>query len=486
MISYNDDISNVYSKTFDKLSTVYCLTGQDDILTSKKLPGVRVPLPAQHPLYKAHTATPSNTFFVTLSTKDEFSYYANGVKFTGSIDTQGTTLSSDVDILHGNGVTYFNKAENLLYYVLGSKFSMYYYDYSAECGELGFIDRIDISLSNRVLDLTNVTFGKNYRCAITENNGEPILEVSGVRDSYQLFSANVEDLDITTVISTSQRFEDDAYVILYIQNGVVKLRVYDLQRLINSSTATMPRSKVVNASKRSIIYDAPVEGGIGLNHIIEFAPFDSDIIICRLYRHKKLAEVQFRSISNPRYPIATFNGYARTGNLGVYSPSLDSLATQLDRITSPLNNLGEGDPFPIFDMQFDVADTIRCLVLYQHSVEIFHVSDVYKSCLPINLPKKYQTNTISSGSSIGLVFNNALRYLIYDTLTLYKACRSRFTYDPYTGSYIGLSPVYLPSLSDLNLYIYENESFNVGVLDRIFVTLQQIQQNIARAIIQPV
>lgn len=486
MISFNNNLFNVYTNTYNNIPTTYCLTGADDIFSSKQLPLVRLGLATDHPLYKARPKGRRTSLFVSYSAKDMFRYFSNGVQLMGAIKTQNAPLSSTDNSHINEGIPHYNRYTNVIYYVFDTKFSMYFFDPASECDITTRIDTIDISLKNGVTDNIAVTFGRNYRCAIVSDNNEEVLEISPVNKSQQIFSITIKEMNIDTVISTCQRFEDDIYAILYIKDGEVRLRVYDLQSLLEgfpNFSAYAEKSTVVN---QKIVYDNRVDGGIGLNHTIEFAPFDSDVVLFRLYRHETLAELQFRSISNPRFPLAVFDGYSRTGNIGLYTPFLNNLTTPFDVIKSSFDKLGDGDPFPIYDIAFDVQDTIRYFIFYQDSIEVSHIDSLYSSALPLNLVKRYRGSNIASGDSIGLTINNALRHIVYDTLNIYKMCTSTIERSKSTGSYLGTSPVILPKITDYNLYLYENESINVGVFNRICGTLQEIQQNIARAITQVV
>jgi hypothetical protein len=486
LISFDNDLFNVYAGTYDNIPTTYCLTGADDTFSSKQLPLVRLGLATDHPLYKARPKGRRTSLFISHSAKDIFTYFSNGVQLKGSIKTQNTSLSSADSSHITDGIPYYNRYTSVIYYVFDTKFSMYFFDPTSECDITTRIDTFDISLKNGVVSNTTVTFGLNYRCAIVSNNNEEALEISEVNKSQQIFSVTVKEMNIDTVISTCQRFEDDIYAILYIKDGEVRLRVYDLQQLLAgfpTFSAFAEKATIVN---QKIIYDNRVDGGIGLNHTIEFAPFDSDIVLFRLYRYQTLAELQFRSISNPRFPLAVFDGYSRTGNIGLYAPFLNNLTTPFDVIKTSFDKLGAGDPFPIYDIAFDVQDTIRYFIFYQDSIEVSHIDSIYSSALPLNLVKQYRGSNIASGDSIGLIINNALRYIVYDTLNIYKMCTGTIERNKSTGSYIGMLPVLLPKITDYDLYLYENESINIGVFDRICDTLQEIQQNIARAITQVV
>lgn len=486
IVTYNNDIFNIYAKNIDTLPITYCLTAADDTFSAKYLPAERFELPADSDILRARSTNRRSSLFITLSTEDLFSYYSNDIKIEGYFNTQNSTLSTSEGPFQLDGIPHYDRHTDLVYFVRLTKYSIYYYNPSSECREMVLIDTVPLSLTNGVVNNKLVTFGLNYRCAIVDNNNKKILEISSKNKSPQIYSIGIEDLGMDTIISTCQRFEDDAYAILYIIDGEVRLRLYDLQQLLRESADFNKLDEKNIVSQRVILFDNSVSGGLGFNHTIEFSPFDSDIIICRSYVGGMLKDVQFRSISNPGFPIAYFDGVTRTGNVGQYVPLLNNFITHINNIPSSLDDIGNGLPFPMYDIAFDVRDTIRYFIFYKDSIEVSHITNMFNSCVPLNLQVQYYNNISRNDGSIGLTLNNALYHIIYDTLTLYKMCISLVERDTTIGTYIGELPVLLPDITDYDLHMYDNESFNIGVFDRICNSLQQIQKNIARSITQPV
>ena len=100
--------------------------------------------------------------------------------------------------------------------------------------------------------------------------------------------------------------------------------------------------------------------------------------------------------------------------------------------------------------------------------------DRYFNNISLNLEKNY-TGTVCSNSSIGIFFNTNIKNLIKDTLNIMNKSSASFE--------IHEREVLAQTLENYttdskNLYINGNETINIIALQRIFLTIHQIQSKL--------
>jgi hypothetical protein len=483
-INYNSDIFNTYAKTIDAQPTMYCATRTDPSFRGRILAKDLTGLPGA--LSSVTSVSPDSSLFAVLSNNTFFQYHNNGRRVIAPI-LSGSVATIDDSIITNNDPTSFDRYNKLLYITSLTSSSKYYLELGLSTtflsggtlsgGKIGLLDRADITRNNIITNRSLVTYGKTYRCAIVSNNGRQLIEVSRVDNSAQLFSITLSDLNCDSIISICQRFEDHALGMIVLRGTQFYFRMFDLDVLYQT-----------NVEKAQGFDFIPIEGQIAsylpMNNMtfydaIEFAPFDSDVVIIRTYTTTdNLEKIEFRSVTNPLLPMCVFGDIGRSGYVEAYSPVISGIETLINYMDSTFSAPDVTVPFK--DVQFDVTDKVYYLTLYPNMLEV-GPCNLYNNFTSFNLPKKYKPIDNNKGSSIGLVLNNYLRYLIHDTFNLHKAVRSApvsFS----NGAIYGTDFSILGDISDDNFYIYENETLNVASLNRIFTGIVRLQKNIARAI----
>lgn len=487
MITYNSNLLNTITKTPAETSIVFCLTSAStsDPLTGLKMPidaGVRFPF-SQNPNSSYYVpfrddillSNAAATFIVTQPNED-FKYYTSNYVLSGAFNQtsrQAILTSTLTPGVSSNGLVY-NKYENLLYNIskTNNNYSIYSFYSSTSCLTASFFDRVDTTKYNTTNnDKSQVSFGKRYRSAVVYDQGLQILEISKVNTSLQLLSILPADLGFELFFSISQRFEDDAIAIYGISGGQAVLNVYDISELLLGSLNAYTSSIVENSSSLDII---------------TFSPFDSDIIIFTRYASEGAVEdLAWRSISNASYPILKINGNQPLGFIGSTKlqgmPALSAIYRNVENVHIELG-ISDEMPHYIYDVKFDVTNNISSIIFYRDSYETYSTSNVFSSIVPLDLPYCFNENFIPADSSIGIAFNDYIKSIIKDTYSLYNAAASRFVYNNEFVISTTL-PYGLPNLPDTYLRVYENESFNVGVLNRIIEGITEIQDTIATTIV---
>jgi len=482
MVTYDNNLLNVYTKTPENVSTVFCLTGIGDTFSGKKLTGTRMSVASgsDYALLRNDVLKSNlhSTFFVT-SPNNTFKYYSSNYMLSGSLsstDVQPITALKIINNLSAARVDY-NEYQNIAYStLLGSNvYDLYYLDTSTSCNTAVFFDTVDVSAFNTSSTTPGLfSYGKNYRTVLTFDQGTQVLEISRVNTADQLILLTPADVNMDNIFSVCQRFEDDILAVYGMFDGVPTLNIFDIESLIGGFFSIKYSSEV---------YD------VSLTERLHFAPFDSNILIFTSHEHDDtISNIEFRSISNPTYPIVRIGGF---DNLGFLQPVVETI-DQVDVNVEDVHiSLGADDSFQhrIYDIKFNVTDKLNIIVFYESSYEIYSTAAIFKSLIPFDTTAYFTPTYVLGNGSVGIIFNDIIKNILKDTLTLCNIAKVRFSTNNYNiindisstslSTLLGDEIIKLNKLSDINLRINENESFNVGVLNRIISGISTIQTNIA-------
>jgi len=482
MVTYDSNLLNVFTKSSDNVSTVFCLTSIGDSLSGKKLPLTRISVASgsdyallRNDILKSNLRS---TFFVT-SPNNTFKYYSSNYMLSGSLSSTDVQPITALRVINNLSAAYvdYNRYQNIAYStVLGSNvYDLYYLDTSTSCNTSVFFDAVDVSAFNTSSTTPGLfSYGKNYRTALTFDQGTQVVEISKVNTADQLILLTPSDVNMDSILSVCQRFEDDILAVYGLLQGIPTLNIFDIESLLGGSFSTKYSNDV---------YD------ISSSERLHFAPFDSNILIfTRHDQDNTISNIEFRSISNPTYPLVRISGF---DNLGFLQPNIETI-DQVDINVETLRiSLGVDDSSQhrIYDIQFDVTDKLNIIVFYESSYEIYSTAAIFKSLIPFDTTAYFTPTYVLGNGSVGIIFNDIIKSILKDTLTLCNIAKVRFSTNNYNiindisstslSTLLGDEIIKLNRLSDINLRINENESFNVGVLNRIIAGISTIQTNIA-------
>jgi hypothetical protein len=460
-VAYNPNIFNVLSRTLDKQPYSYCLSSVNDSFNGNKLPLSRITAtePYKSTLSKENI---NNTVFVT-GTSGLYTYFSNSVLMQGNVNSgeQPTFKPGLLGTEFDHKYIYFDQYKNILYSVNDTTaFTIYNLTPGTGCNILSLVDTIDISPTRSVINRKDVAFGYTHRTALVQEQGKLVLEVAKLRESTPLIVYTSEELGFDNIVQVVQRFEDDLLLIVGQVDSQTYISVYDTVKLTSSPT--------------------PISGykveGVSLTDTVTLESFDSDIFsVKRFDTVGSISSFELRSISNPQYPIVLFSPGPQLGFIN-RNNTINEVTDVINTSTIVLvSNEAESNNPVIYDIKFATGDSLNVLITFSDSYTIINNS-IYLPLVPLLLPKRYTTIDIED-NSIGLNLNNTFKNIIFDTISLYTNCTRKFDYNNYT--IVGIQPNVIPDINMQDVYMYENEYVNIGVLNRILNALYTSQYNLA-------
>lgn len=461
-VTYNPNAFNILSKTQDNLTYTYCITSSTDSFNGKLLPKFRVPNNTDFNKLRS-TSQDNNTLFFTTSAGSYY-YYSNRKSMKGTIGSSiAPTFTTGLDAsTFDHKFIQFNPYNNTLFHTTIDTCIIYNFNYGNGGNTLSLNDAFDISAIRTLTDRRDSVYGANYRTALVQEQGVLVLEIAYVTNQEALKVYTAEELGFDTVNRVVQRFEDDLLVIVGNIGDGLYSKVYDVSQLLTSTTP---------------LYSNQLIGCVQTD-VFELANFDSNILIVRRFNaDNTLNHLEFRSIVNSSYATLRFSTNSSLGILKVnqiineqYTPISTS-----DIVLLPTNI--ESNSNIIFDIQFSVGKTLNVILVLSDSFSIVNNS-ILLSLVPINLAKRFIDIDIND-NSIGLNINNTFKNIIYDTINLYLSCSKKYKFTS-DGVVSGIVPTVLDNITTDDLYIYENEYINVGIMNRVFNGLYDAQQKLSR------
>ena len=466
-VRYNPDYFNLLTYAEDELPITYHIAEISEEFSSTYLPVYRLPAPDGR---KERTNTNKNSSFFLSQSGGQYKYFNNEFVLEGNAFSLDIPTSSRGIARSGFVQEYvsFNKYDNTLYVTGDTTYTIYNFNYASDNANITLVDVVDLTKINKTLTPYNSVYGKRYRSIVVYDQGDILLEVYGVKNTQLKGQFTTKQLNLDNILTVCQRFEDDVLVVYGTRGDDVILQVYDIPTLISTQEALHD----------NVILDSTY------SDILEFAPFDSDVVMIKRYNPDNTLEVlEFRSISNPSYPLVTYKT-EELHKMGIIEKNeiIDTVTDLLSACDIPLGNLNLiSNSSYVYDIKFDVSDRIYCIIMYSDSFTVLKGS-IFTSVPPLNLANTYTSETIAD-NSIGLTLNDLFKNIIHDTFLLYSYTTKVISYNSNTP--FMYYPSYLPSIDTNNLYLYDNENVNVSSMNRIFNKLIAIQQNMGRAITPP-
>lgn len=466
-ITYNPDIFNSLTKTSDELTFTQCITSANDNFSGKKIPTARINAD-QTDFYKVRSTTSdNNSLFVSLS-GGTYYYFNNSSMMVSDNSANPPIINSGLEAINfDHKYIQYNPYTSTLYYTDLNACYVYNFTFTKNNATLSLSDKFDISAIRSLDDRRNSVYGANYRSALVKEQGVSVLEISYNLSQVLLNTFSASDLGFDTLNRIVQRFEDDILVIVGYIDNTLHCKVFDISELL---TNTKP------------IYSNVLQG-CDENDVYELASFDSNILIVRRFNEDKtLNSIELRKIDNSTLPLLRLTTDSLLGFIRV-NQVIDQQHQNIDKSDIVLlPKSAKSNNNIIFDIQFSVSDTLNALIVFSDSFCI--VNNVpFLNLVPLDLIKRYQDVDISD-NSIGFNINNAIKNLISDTVSLYLNSTKKYKFS--SGAPIGVYPNTVGNIQTDNLYLYENEYLNVGVLNRMFNTLFFLQQKLAININSPV
>ena len=469
-ITYNPDVFNNLKRTQDQLTYTYCLTSTGDIFTGKKIPLSRVSADNTDYIKVRNPSRDNSTLFFT-GLSGTFSYYASGsvMRFNlNSPDAPKITEGLEITPTFDHTFLKFNQYSNKIYYNTLDNCIVYNFNYGNQGNQISISDKFDISNINTLTDRRNSTYGLNYRAALVQLQGSLILEISYIDSQDLIATYTSSDLGFGNIYRVVQRFEDDILIVVVIIGGVIYKKVYDISELIKGN-------KEIYSNK---LLQCEV------NDVFELAPFDSNILIVRRYNSEgTLDHLEFRSIDNSAYPLVRFSS---TSQLGLVR---DNQIINEQYINIENYNLvllqtnAQSNNNIIHDIQFSVSETLNAIILLNDSFSIVN-NNTFLQLVQLDLEKEFIQVDIHD-NSIGLNLNNTIKPIVFDTIKLYLNCSEKYNFDRLSGSVKGTIPLPQESVIMDDLYFYENENINVGIINRIINSLYNYQEKLVANIYGP-
>lgn len=460
-VTYNPNILNKLTKTQNQLTYTACMTSVGDTFNGKLLPLNRISA-KDTSYYNVRTTSDSfNSLFLATSA-NTFYYFNNSNQMSGKINSL-----SEVNFASGlTSPTFdklffkYNEYNNTIFHTTLNSCYVYNVSYGENGSSLSLNDAFDITATKQLRSRYNSSYGANYRSAIVEDQGIFVLELSYVTNSNSIVSYTPDDLGFDLILKVVQRFEDDILAVIGSINDRIYIKTYDISELI-----TDVKSKSVFELKGSDVDD-----------IYEFANFDSNILIGKNYNNGLLSTIEFRSLISSEYPVIRINADSLLGFL-----QINDIINQLDDVNINqssvvlTNSSNPSNSNLIYDIQFAVNDNLNVIVLYNDSFDIINNS-FFMSSLPMLLHKEPLSLSLSD-NSVGANINSMSKSVLRDVLTLYVNSTKKFKYS--AGAIVDIQPNLIPDIDSDNIYMYENEYINVGVLNRIINEMFNVQQKLS-------
>ena len=318
-----------------------------------------------------------------------------------------------------------------------------------------------------------IKFGNKLRTSI---DGE-ILNLYNKYSSEVIESISLKSQDIDDVLDVDIRYGDDYIIILHKKGDDLYLWQSDsgltdvMNHKLESYISDLDYASFLEADNTTYY----LNDGTGYQTspiTITFSDTDSNIFYVNNHR-----ECHTRHLTNPSYPV----GRLDSSELFYAGRFIWGETIQQYQFFDFIWNSGhDTDPSNMYNniLTTHLNKNDKMYTLLHNNGRLYTINqpnvDRYFNNISLNLEKNY-TGTVCSNSSIGIFFNTNIKNLIKDTLNIMNKSSASFE--------IHEREVLAQTLENYttdskNLYINGNETINIIALQRIFLTIHQIQSKL--------
>ena len=343
-----------------------------------------------------------------------------------------------------------------------------------ECGTLILVDSIKIGTSeqapftwdyDKVFSDTNKLFttefftksiyntkfmkyGDNMRTIIDGNT----LYLWNKKSSDLLATVNLLEYNIENVSAIDIRDVDDFVIILHEKNNVYSIATFDPYLITNT---------FINYEISDLVKD---------DYDISFSTYDSNIFFIR-----SIKNLETRFISNPRNTASNFKKF----NLK-YPPDYIFGKTYHKFGNTPTkwntNRINANNFYNILFNEITKGD--KNYTLLHNSGRLYALKQPIKNnrymAIDDSISKNFE-NVTCGDYSFGLFFNKNISNILKDTLTLFTRASNSFNLKK---DDVLLNEIKAIDYDLKNLTINGNESINTTTMQRIFISISEIQQKL--------
>lgn len=479
---YDSNFFNREFKITEDLPATYSLSANKAVpsVTFNTVDGISLPLSnlGERRILKS-VSLKESTLLVGLDSK--FKYQNGGFCLNGYVNALSSlsiTSGHKIDKNNENSFivrAHYDKVNSKLYQLNGIKqiYNIYEYEFENENNDLVKKDTIKLTSNRKVVTNETCTFGKRYRTAVTRSpENKEFLEIYSIDNNELIREIDIqEEYGVTGIVSSCQRFEDDAIALItytYPESRIDNLRRKYEYRMIFADVADLIATKKVISNNKLRIRGY-------LPKLIEFADFDSNIVITRHFYQNTLVDVMFYDVNFGNWPLAGFNRITAAPYIrSIYR--IEEIQDNIDASGIILNNITAD---VMRDIQFHTTTNVNSIYTSFTRIQTSNKS-LLRSTPPIDLRTVY-TPLVDTKSSIGLTINNALRSALIDTLSIYSSF-SRKPGVTSTGTRIVFDPIELKGIYFPDLKLNENESINALSVNRVIEGIYGIQKELVSKI----
>lgn len=424
--------------------------------------------------------TSQRSSFVLSENLSSFNYYNNFGLIKGQANSSSPhrffpgikVPSADID----HRFMHYNKYTGKLYHTASnSRYFIFDIDYTNGLPELSLNDVLNITNLSPYVSRFTVSYGRSFRCSVSIDSGIRYLEIYALNSTLKLgaFLSSTLGFDSNTIDCVYQRFEDDILLVTGAVNGESAIKVYDIEELLNGNISPVSEHIL----------------GTSLPTYIEFTDFDSDLAIFKYHgnvNYLDLEKVEIRSLKSPRSILAQYRSLDDANNFSGNLVDDKISGTEFSDININQNNViliarsSVVDAY-IVDIKYITTDIITTITILKDAI-VYDTYAPYKYIVPItSLGNQFVDSDTLDVNSIGLAINTRLQQVISDILLLYNNFSGRYNFSNNQTSTNILANT-LERINVNDLLIHMNESINTGTLNRVLVSLLDIQFALAREI----
>lgn len=345
------------------------------------------------------------------------------------LEYEKTEISGVVDV-------YIDENTKDLYVTTDEEIQVYEYLTYDDCGVLNLKDRIE-----KISGSSKIKIGYEKTAELSSG----VITIKSKTNDKTLDILDFSDKD--SVISFDLRDVDDLLIVLYKENDLYYVSVYD-----------------------GVLGDSIQVQNIEDSSSIEFTSFDSGIFFVI-----KENSIEIRTIKNPEYPVSVLSG---EGMLYLDDYLWDATYEKFNKIQIKWNsNSMKSNHFnPIqFKLKsynnkvYAINHCIGRIYVSYHEIEEFYSKNISKTL------EKTFTNANCSESSFGIHFNHLCFDIITDTYNILMKANKLISKSEGETTYQIIQDT-ITEIRDMKLH--SNETVNTVSMQRILDNIFQIQKNL--------
>lgn len=489
LITQNPNIFDISLQSPTDRYQFYCLSATgidtrqpDDFLTGKTVYTHADPFTASSK-WKFLDETLTGCFTVAT---DSFTYYT--ATSTGETPVLLGSFTDPAELVRLQAQPFNLSASSQYRFVIDDNIRQFYvmspteiqvYDLPAldGCGLPNLVDVLSLSASQKTLASVNsVAVGRNFRVALYQDTKtldyEFIFSDKFTNDYVTTIIVNKQSiLNLDRVLAFDLRKEDDLLVIIGVKDGINRLVQVNVST--NKVTSDKPLSYLAGPRYHYTSIERPIR--------VECTSFDSNLIF--VYTGEWL---QTRTLTNPELPASIMT---RENLLFLDDYIFDETEERFGRIQIKFNSNKMRSNYPnILNLTTNVIDDRLHMIIHNIGrIYCFKDIRILQQSIP-TLPKAYNGNLDCDKNYLGLSLNARLNAIITDTVNLYNntsvIVKTSVIGDTKHADLI----VYRDKLAkdiDVSIqdfYLHENESINTASLQRVFLSIYELQKNIIDSI----